>query len=103
MVGVYKMKFFMSGLKTRIWKGYGEFDLSKSNSTPTVQYFHEFDLSMKKRIEMINGYDNFVQSKVNEGWFAYLTTFMFSPLSGPHSSKLDQMKREPVPQICTVR
>jgi hypothetical protein len=35
---------------------------------------------------------DFVQSKVNAGWSAFLLTLMFSPLSGHYLSKLHQMK-----------
>jgi hypothetical protein len=62
-------------------------------STPSItQRFRESDLSMTERIEVTNAYNDFVQSKVNAGWSAFLLTFMFSPLSGNYLSKLHQMK-----------
>jgi hypothetical protein len=58
-----------------------------------MQPFGDFDLSLNKRNKVINAYDDFVQSKRNAGWPADLTTFMFSPLSGSYSSRLNQMKK----------
>lgn len=63
-----------------------------SAPTSTIQRFSDPDLSMKNRIEIIEGYNDFVQSKVNAGWSVFLITFMYRPLSGNYLSKLHQMK-----------
>jgi hypothetical protein len=49
---------------------------------------------LNKQIKLIKAYDALVQSKIDAGWLAYLTTFTFGPLPGKHSAKLTQMKRE---------
>jgi hypothetical protein len=85
----------MSALQTRIWKRFAN---SNSLFHPTqhqqMQSFCELDLSLKKRNKVINAFDDFVQSKIDADWSAFLTTFMFRPLSGNHFSKFSQMKRE---------
>ena len=82
----------MSVFETRIWNCIGDFNLPIPSNL-RMQPFGDFDLSLNKRNKVINAYDDFVQSKRNAGWPAYLTTFMFSPLSGSYSSRLNQMKK----------
>jgi hypothetical protein len=65
-----------------------------SISASVMQHFGELDLSSSKRIELINSYDGFVQSKVKADWSPLLATFMFKPLAGSCPSQLSQMKRE---------
>jgi hypothetical protein len=67
----------MSARKSRIW-----------------QSFDNFDLTMKDRLNLISAYNEWVQSYIDEGWSAFLMTFMFRPLSGTAFFKIQQMKKE---------
>jgi hypothetical protein len=51
-------------------------------------------MSSFKQNPVINAFYDFVESKINEDWTAYLTTAMFHPLSGSYLWKVSQMKSE---------
>ena len=67
----------MSARKSRIW-----------------QSFDNFESSMKAKLKLIYGYDDWIQTHIDEGWSPYLLTFMFTPLRGTLNSKIPQMKKE---------
>ena len=46
------------------------------------------------RLELIYGYQNWIQDYINQGWRPYEISFMFHQLPGKQSSVLGQMRRE---------
>jgi hypothetical protein len=58
------------------------------------QHFDNFDLTMKHKLNLINAYNDWTQTYIDAGWSAYLVTFMFQPLPGNQTSKIQQMKKQ---------
>ncbi|WLC16281.1 hypothetical protein [Bradyrhizobium diazoefficiens] len=66
-----------------------------------VQPLHPFSVPFKQRFPanqslqlMVGGYSRLVSDRMENGWSAYLVTFVFDHLRGPRASVLDQMRDE---------
>ena len=55
---------------------------------------YEYQDLRSSRLELIHGYQNWIQDYINQGWRPYEISFMFHQLPGKQSSVLGQMRRE---------
>ncbi len=54
----------------------------------------EYTTEISSRLDLLNAYGDWVANWVQQGWDAYLVTFMFHNLSGPINSQITQMHQE---------
>jgi hypothetical protein len=62
--------------------------------THSVGLSQDFQLTHHVKLGLIQGYGNWVQQHLNEGWDGYLFTFLFNQLPGSLRAMGQQMERE---------